>query len=266
MSGIWIVSAAFISFAVTALLGRWMVPFLRRINFGQTIREIGPKWHQKKNGTPTMGGFLFIIGIFLACAMCIPLMYILAPESVSELLLRDQTLTRTVGGLLMALGFGAIGFLDDYIKVVKKRNLGLNAKQKLILQFLVAAAYLAGLYLSGARGVTRIPFIGAVDLGVFYWIISLVGIVGIVNAVGQAVRFGWRDVLSLAILLTINLGIFNLLPVPGLDGGKLLFLAIEGLSGHKPPERLEQAVTLAGLLLLICLMFYVTMQDISNLL
>lgn len=183
MSGIWILLAALISFAVTALLGRWMVPFLHKINFGQTIREVGPKWHQKKNGTPTMGGFMFIIGIFLACAICIPMMYIMAPENSNELILRNQTLTKAVGGLLMALGFGAIGFLDDYIKVVKKRNLGLNEKQKLILQFLVTAAYLAALYLSGVRGVTKIPFLGAVDLGIFFWILSFLGIVGIVNAV-----------------------------------------------------------------------------------
>ena len=183
MSGIWILLAALISFAVTALLGKWMVPFLHKINFGQTIREVGPKWHQKKNGTPTMGGFMFIIGIFLACAICIPMMYILAPENSNELILRNQTLTKAVGGLLMALGFGAIGFLDDYIKVVKKRNLGLNEKQKLILQFLVTAAYLAALYLSGVRGITKIPFLGAVDLGIFFWILSFLGIVGIVNAV-----------------------------------------------------------------------------------
>ncbi len=183
MSGIWILLAAILSFVVTALLGKWMVPFLHKINFGQTIREVGPKWHQKKNGTPTMGGFMFIIGIFLACAVCIPMMYISAPENSNELLLRNQTLTKAVGGLLMALGFGAIGFLDDYIKVVKKRNLGLNEKQKLVLQFLVAAAYLAALYLSGVRGVTKIPFLGSVDLGIFFWIISFLGIVGIVNAV-----------------------------------------------------------------------------------
>ena len=67
--------SAVISFAVTALLGKWMVPLLHRINFGQTIREEGPKWHRKKNGTPTMGGFLFIIGIFLAAAVCLPLYY-----------------------------------------------------------------------------------------------------------------------------------------------------------------------------------------------
>ena len=183
MDGIWILLAAALSFGVTALLGKWMVPFLHKINFGQTIREVGPKWHQKKNGTPTMGGFMFIIGIFVACAVSIPLLYILAAESFSDILIRGQSLAKAVGGLLMALGFGLIGFLDDYIKVVKKRNLGLTEKQKLVLQFLVAGAYLFSLYLAGNTSSTLIPFFGAVDLGVFYWILALLGIVGLVNAV-----------------------------------------------------------------------------------
>ena len=172
--------AAVISFAVTALLGKWMVPLLHRINFGQTIREEGPKWHQKKNGTPTMGGFLFIIGVFLAVAVCLPLYY---GQSGQDPYLRSQSLTKAAGGLLMALGFGFIGFIDDYIKVVKKRNLGLNVKQKLILQFLVAGAYLLSLWLSGSGTSTFIPFVGSVDLGFAYWILSALGIVGIVNAV-----------------------------------------------------------------------------------
>ena len=172
--------SAVIAFAVTALLGKWMVPLLHRINFGQTIREEGPKWHKKKNGTPTMGGFLFIIGIFLAAAVCLPLYY---SQTGQDPYLRSQSLTKAVGGLLMALGFGLVGFLDDYIKVVKKRNLGLNVKQKLVLQFLVAGAYLLSLGLSGAGTSTLIPFVGSVDFGPAYWILSAIGIVAIVNAV-----------------------------------------------------------------------------------
>ncbi|HIU30683.1 MAG TPA: phospho-N-acetylmuramoyl-pentapeptide-transferase [Candidatus Caccousia avistercoris] len=172
--------AAVASFAVTALLGKWMVPLLHRINFGQTIREEGPKWHKKKNGTPTMGGFLFIIGIFLASAVCLPLYY---SQGGQDPYLRNQSVTKAVGGLLMALGFGFVGFIDDYIKVVKKRNLGLNVRQKLVLQFLVAGAYLLCLYLSGVGTSTIFPFLGSVDLGVWFWILSAVGIVAVVNAV-----------------------------------------------------------------------------------
>ena len=172
--------SAVISFAVTALLGKWMVPLLHRINFGQTIREEGPKWHRKKNGTPTMGGFLFIIGIFLAAAVCLPLYY---SQGGLDPYLRNQSLTKAVGGLLMALGFGLVGFIDDYIKVVKKRNLGLNVKQKLILQFLVAGAYLFSLWLSGVGTSTLIPFVGSVDFGPAFWVLSVLGIVAMVNAV-----------------------------------------------------------------------------------
>ena len=83
----------------------------------------------------------------------------------------------------MAVGYGLIGFFDDYIKVAKKRNLGLSALQKLILQFVVAAAYLISVYLAGGDTTTVIPFAGEVDLGVAYWILSALLIVGIVNAV-----------------------------------------------------------------------------------
>ena len=71
----------------------------------------------------------------------------------------------------MAVGYGLIGFFDDYIKVAKKRNLGLSAPQKLILQFVVAAAYLISAYLAGGDTTTVIPFAGEVDLGVAYWIL-----------------------------------------------------------------------------------------------
>lgn len=179
MNSVWTIAAAIISFGLTALLGKWMVPFLHKINFGQTIREIGPKWHQKKSGTPTMGGFMFIIGIAVTTVICVPLYYNITNQNSLEMLMR----TKIFGGLLMAIGFGAIGFFDDYIKVVKKRNLGLNVKQKLILQFIVAAAYLYSLYLAGSTPTTLIPFIGNVNLGIWYWIIALLLIVGITNAV-----------------------------------------------------------------------------------
>ncbi len=179
MNSVWTLAAAILSFGITGLLGKWMVPFLHKINFGQTIREVGPKWHQKKNGTPTMGGFMFIIGIFISAAICVPLYYNATNQSSLEMMMR----TKILGGLLMAAGFGAIGFFDDYIKVVKKRNLGLNVKQKLLLQFLVAGAYLYSLYLAGGSTSTLIPFLGTVNLGIWYWVVSILGIVGMVNAV-----------------------------------------------------------------------------------
>ena len=180
MNSVWTFAAAALSFALTALLGIRLVPFLHKINFSQTIRESGPTWHKKKNGTPTMGGFLFIISIIVAVLLCVPGYYqMTGKNSAADTVLQ----IKIVGGLLMACGFGFIGFLDDYIKVIKKRNLGLNVKQKLVLQFLVAGAYLYSLYLAGAGSHTLVPFVGGVNLGIWYWILSFLGIVGMVNAV-----------------------------------------------------------------------------------
>ena len=113
-----------------------MVPFLRKVNFGQTILEEGPKWHIKKQGTPTMGGIMFIIGIFVSSLIALGGYYFVS-DSGETLLMK----IRVIAGLLMAIAYGRVGFLDDYIKVVKKRNLGLTAKQKLVFQFLIAGIY-----------------------------------------------------------------------------------------------------------------------------
>lgn len=94
---------------------------------------------------------------------------------------------------------------------------------------------------------------------------ELSGPVGVVSAVSQAVQYGWQDVLSLAALITINLGIFNLLPIPGLDGFKMLFLAVEGIVGREVPQKIQNAVNAAGMVLLLWLMLFITMQDIGRL-
>ena len=84
------------------------------------------------------------------------------------------------------------------------------------------------------------------------------------SAVSQAVRYGWRDVLSLMALLTINVGIFNLLPIPALDGCKLLFLAWEGLTGHPVPDSVQGFVNTAVMVALVWLMVLVTLQDLTR--
>ncbi len=175
-SMIYLIAAA-AGFGVTALLGRWLIPFLHKLRFGQTIREIGPSWHKNKQGTPTMGGLLFIIGITVAMGVCVPL------GRSAGLFDTSLTQVRVFGGLLMALAYGAIGFMDDYIGIVKKRNLGLTELQKLVLQFAVAAAYLASLALAGDDTATAIPFLGKIDLGPGYYILAAVLLVGLTNAV-----------------------------------------------------------------------------------
>nr|WP_317402261.1 site-2 protease family protein [uncultured Gemmiger sp.] len=93
---------------------------------------------------------------------------------------------------------------------------------------------------------------------------QLSGPVGVVSAVSQAVRYGWKDVVSLAALISVNLGIFNLLPIPGLDGFKLLFLAVEWVSGKTVPARVQAVLNAAGIVALLALMILVTFQDITK--
>ena len=182
--GIWTFLSALLSFALTALIGKFLIPFLHKVNFGQTILEIGPKWHKEKQGTPTMGGIMFIVGITVVTSVSV-ILYSIFGNSFVGAFQQDPSrcVTFVFAGLGLALGHGAIGFIDDYIKVVKKRNLGLTAIQKLVLQFAVTIAYLAVLGFMGYHTTTIIPFVGQVDLGWFYYVISAIVIVGIVNAV-----------------------------------------------------------------------------------
>ena len=170
---------AVISFAVTAVAGKFLIPVLRRLKFGQTILEEGPSWHQAKQGTPTMGGIMFIVGIVAAVVIGYAVMALTGNAILDPL---EQM--QFFGGLVMALGFGLIGFLDDYIKVVKKRNLGLTAWQKIVGQVGLTALYLVALYFAGDRStIISVPFLGLWDLGFFYYPILGVLIIGIVNSV-----------------------------------------------------------------------------------
>lgn len=169
--------AIVIAAVITGLLGYFMVPFLHKIKFGQTIREVGPSWHKNKQGTPTMGGIMFIIGSSVAAVICIAFLWLNGGAETQLMLVK------VVAGALMAVGFGIVGFLDDYISIRKHRNLGLTEIQKLILQFIIVGAYLLSVALAGGTTETVIPFIGSVDLGFFYYILAAVFIVGMVNAV-----------------------------------------------------------------------------------
>lgn len=166
-----------IAAVITGLLGYFMVPFLHKIKFGQTIREVGPSWHKNKQGTPTMGGIMFIIGSSVAAVICIAFLWLNGGAETQLMLVK------VMAGALMAVGFGIVGFLDDYISIKKHRNLGLTEIQKLILQFIIVGAYLLSVALAGGTTETVIPFLGSVDLGFFYYILAAVFIVGMVNAV-----------------------------------------------------------------------------------
>ena len=157
---------ALVSFLIAALAGYKVIPFLHKLKFGQTIREVGPTWHQKKQGTPTMGGILFIAATLAAAAALIAI-YDLGFDG-DAFSANPASRHALIAGALTALCCGGIGFLDDYIKVVKKRNLGLTVVQKLLLQFAVGGGYGLSLYLGGGS-LLYVPFLGWTEFG--WWII-----------------------------------------------------------------------------------------------
>lgn len=177
--------AAVVAFAICAASGKIVIPFLHKLKFGQTILDIGPKWHEKKQGTPTMGGVMIALGFLTGIAVAITFALVF-DTGLSRYLKLSSNITRFVGGIALALGMGLIGFFDDYIKVVKKRNLGLTAKQKTLLQLIVSAGYLATLYMSGVT-TTWIPFVGDISVvsgaGILFWPVALMFIYGFTNAV-----------------------------------------------------------------------------------
>ena len=177
--------AAVVAFFITFVLGYVVIPYLRKLKFGQTILDIGPNWHKDKQGTPTMGGVMLVVGVIVALVVAFSCSALTQGSFFSELK-NKAYLTRLIAGLVMALCMCGIGFIDDYVKVVKKRNLGLTAKQKTFLQLFVSAAYLVVLAFSGMHS-TYIPFLGEVDIvhgiGLVFWPIALMFIYGFTNAV-----------------------------------------------------------------------------------
>ncbi len=178
---------AVVSFLVAFLLGFVLIPWLRKLKFGQTILDIGPAWHKSKQGTPVMGGLMFIISTIVSVAATV-----IAARLMGDDIMRPLAISWTgaatinkikvYSGILLAIGFGAIGFLDDYIKVVKKRNKGLSILQKTIPQLVISLAYLGTLY-QAKQSYMYIPFVGNVDMGWFFFIFGICVIYGGINAV-----------------------------------------------------------------------------------
>ena len=152
-----------ISFLISVVFCPILIPFLRKLKFGQTEREEGPQSHLKKNGTPTMGGLVILASILLTS-----LIYI-------------GKFTEILPVLFMTLGFGLIGFLDDYIKVVKKRSLGLTPLQKMALQFIVTGVFIYYYFkIAGLDTSIKIPFVSGDGFVMPTWLfIIFVFIVGL---------------------------------------------------------------------------------------
>ncbi len=175
--------AAVLSFLIAFLLGFVLIPWLRKLKFGQTILDIGPAWHKSKQGTPVMGGIMFIVSTVVSVIVVLVTDHILGGNLFGgDYILPNQLKVKLVAGVLLSLGFALIGFADDYIKVVKKRNLGLTEIQKTIPQIIMIIAYLTVLHLNGLTFM-KIPFVGTVDLKWFFWIFGVAVIYGAVNAV-----------------------------------------------------------------------------------
>lgn len=173
---------ALIAFGVSAAAGIFLIPLLKKLHFGQTIYEKGPAWHKSKQGTPMMGGFMFIIGTLAAAAAGYAIFRF--RHNVGTAVPDNTGLYRLLAGLAFALLNGCIGFTDDYIKAVKKQNLGLKAKQKMVMQFIVSAAFLYALRLLGDRSTAiAFPFFGDVDFGIFYYPIMVLYLIFLTNAV-----------------------------------------------------------------------------------
>ena len=164
------------TFVITVLILRWLIPKLKSLKMGQKILEIGPRWHKNKEGTPTMGGLSFIIAMTVTFAT----VGIYALVTTNTLWAIQFFITYG-----MSLLFAVIGIWDDSLKLRKRENEGFKAWQKFILQIGIAAAYLAAMTkFCGLTTVMHIPFFNKyVDLGVWYYVIAGLVIVGIVNSV-----------------------------------------------------------------------------------
>ena len=180
-----IILAVVLGFAISALLGIVIVPYLHKLKFGQTILDIGPNWHKNKQGTPTMGGVMFIIATVVVTIAVILINKLMGVDLVGgESPIAGSFKVKLYSGIILALGFGLIGFADDYIKVAKKQNEGLTVIQKTLLQLALSGAYILTLCLTGDQYMF-IPFVGNVGYGspIIFAIFTVIVIYATVNAV-----------------------------------------------------------------------------------
>ena len=200
-------------FLIALVAGRFLIPWLRAMKAGQTIREVGPSWHMSKTGTPAMGGLIFILTSLIGTVV----MGFVFGTWTSALV------------FAFALVFGAIGFLDDFFKVKKKQNLGLTALQKLLLQLAASALYLYILYRSHHLTATLwLPF-STVAWSIPIWVyipFAVFVIVGTVNAVNLT-----DGIDGLASGVTVPVMIFFLVTAIAIKKAELAILPAALLGG-----------------------------------
>lgn len=177
-----LIIAALGAMIITALSGFFILPWLKKLHYGQTIKEIGPTWHNKKQGTPMMGGLMFILGSLCATGIG----YVLLATSEQDMAGKGymQAAVGLLTAVLTTAAFSLVGFIDDYLKVVHKQNTGLIARYKIVMQVAITTLYLAALYLQGNLStVLSLPVFGTIDLGYAFYPLAYILIIGMVNAV-----------------------------------------------------------------------------------
>ena len=198
----------FLSFILTTAIAPIFIPFLLKLKVGQTVRDDGPESHLKKNGTPTMGGIIILIGF------------------IGNSIIFCSRYSNTIPIMLMTIGFGLIGFIDDFIKVVLKRSMGLRAWQKLLLQIIVTAIF--AVYLTKVSGVNlllRVPFTNGymLDLSWFSYVILFIAVLGTVN--GANLTDGVDGLASsVTIVIAIYFAIIAVLENMGLEPTSLALI------------------------------------------
>ena len=207
-----------IAFALSGILGYLLLPVLRALKAGQSIREIGPTWHNYKAGTPMMGGLMFIFAAILCLLGNLPSM-------------RDYSVFFV---LAMSLSFGFIGFLDDFTKIKYKRNLGLTSLQKAMLQMAISALFLYAMYKTGAMDThLYIPFVNiSVELHpILYIFFAMFVMVGCDNAVNLTDGVdGLSSSVTLPVMVfftavSVAMGKYELALLPAsLTGGLMAYL------------------------------------------
>ena len=217
-------TVAVISFVLTVIICKIVIPILRGHKIGQSIRLEGPVSHRSKAGTPTMGGICFIMAMLIALAVMTVIYAVF--DKQRELIPLALTLA-------LALSNGLVGFVDDYCKLIKKQNEGLKAYQKFILQLLVAAIYVVLLNKLGYIDTSlRIPFTDiAIELGWVYYAFAIILIVGMANSVNLTDGIdGLATSVTLVVAGFFSVVAFNMLSAPlalmsaALIGGLLGFL------------------------------------------
>ncbi len=210
--------ALIVAFGVAALSGPIVIPILHRLKFGQNVRDDGPQTHLKKQNTPTMGGVMILLAIVAA-----------------TLIFANRNYSLAVWALLFAVLFGLVGFLDDFIKIMKKRSMGLHAWQKIVAQFVLSLGFAIALYFHPMVGSTI--WFYKLDLGIFFIPFAMFVIIATVNSVNlidglDGLASSVTSVYSIAAGAMILLYVLTF-PTDALEGEAAVSAAsaLDGLSG-----------------------------------